>query len=146
MKYLTVLFITLGCFVSVLPALGTDCTSARTSKEWDAIADAWREEAGDFIFQVWSIAQGDQPTEEREKQYNVCAKKLASKARELKIGTESLLPLVQACITEQEANRMPPPGWNPDDAKGNLARFSETSSRMVQLHLQLLAYGRKHCK
>ncbi len=108
--------------------------------------DTWRDEAGDFIYQVWSIARENLPPQEREKRYEECTKKLLTKARELKLRTESLKPLAQSCIEEEESHRRPPPGWDPDDAKANLAIFSDSSARMVKIHLQLLAYGRGHCK
>jgi hypothetical protein len=146
MKYLFFVVMVLTFLAQVPPARGIDCATARSSGERDALIDLWREEAGDFIFQVWNISRGDLSSEERQKQYDACAQKLISKARELKMGIESLGPLAQTCITEQEANRRPPQGWDPDDAKGNLPLFSEMSGRMVQLHLQLYAYGRQHCK
>ncbi len=121
-----VLLITLFVWcVPVHPVRGLDCSRELSAKEWDSIADAWRDEAGDFIYQVWSIARGDLSPQEREKRYNECTKRLVSKARELKIRTESLVPLAQACIEEEESHRRPPPGWDPDDAKGNLASFQQ---------------------
>jgi hypothetical protein len=146
MTYLVSVVMMLTWLVQVPLVSGIDCTTARSSGERDAVIDVWRDEAGDFIFQVWTISRTDLSPEERQQQYDACAWKLAAKARELKMESESLGPLAQACIAEQEANRRPPQGWDPDDAKGNLALFSQMSDRMVQLHLQLYAYGRKHCR
>lgn len=140
------LIVLLACLFAAVPVIAVDCSSARSSQERDAVVDAWRDGAGDFIFQVWSISRENLSLEERQKRYEQGTRKLFSKARELGIGTEALAVLVQNCIDEQEANRRPPAGWDPDDAKRNLALFSETSTRIVQLHLQLFAYARKHCR
>jgi hypothetical protein len=146
MKRQVALIAVLVCYLPVYPVPGSDCSGQLSAKEWDSIADAWRDEAGDFIFHVWSIARADLPEQEREKQYGERTEKLVSKARELKISTEALVPLARACIEGEESHRKPPPGWDPDDAKGNLVLFSNTSAAMVRIHLQLLAYGRRHCK
>lgn len=146
MKIPVLLFLVLAWIGPLRPVLAIDCSNVRSSQEWDAIVDTWRDEVGDFIFQVWSISHGDLPLEKRQTQYEERTRKLISKARELKMSTESLGGLIQKYINEEEAGRRPPPGWDPNNAAGNLPLFSESSSRMVQLHLQLFAYARKHCK
>jgi hypothetical protein len=141
-----VLIVVLACCLPVPAATGFDCSQELSPKEWDSIVDAWREDAGEFIYHVWRIARTDVSQEERQRRYDACTKKLVSKARELRIRTASLMPLAQTCIEEEENHRKPPAGWDPDDTKGNLTVFSNRAATMVQIHLQLMAYGRRHCK
>jgi hypothetical protein len=136
-----------SCILISFPVAAQDCSQSLSTETREAITEAWTEEALRFIDGVWQTARRkDLSDQDRQQQYEKHMQKLVAKARELRIATEPLQALARECLEHEENSRSPSPGWDPADRGGNLMLFSQTSSRIVQIHLQLMSYARKYCQ